>query len=205
MIAQASPALARQLDVLSRRAHAFHRFAHHPLCAAYRGEVFRLGRRFSLCRGCTLVAFGAAIGLFAGIFTPVLPRSVLGVAAVLAIPLAYAVARRRSRAASKKLATRAVPALVASFLLVLGVRSWDRTGFAVAVGSAALAALATVLYRRRGPDRRPCLACPESLGKDTCSGFRAIVRREAAFARLASHLLAKEGAARSATADPHPR
>jgi hypothetical protein len=34
---------ARDLDRLAKRAHRFHRFAHHPLCAAYAGETLRVG------------------------------------------------------------------------------------------------------------------------------------------------------------------
>ena len=35
------PQLARRLDRLSVAAHRFHRWAHHPLCTEYEGEVLR--------------------------------------------------------------------------------------------------------------------------------------------------------------------
>ncbi len=35
------PAVARRVDRLALRAHAFHRWAHHPLCAWYAAEVIR--------------------------------------------------------------------------------------------------------------------------------------------------------------------
>ena len=60
------PALAHRLDRLARRAHAFHRHAHHPLCRRYRGEVVALGRRTRLCLGCTLAAAGLLLGLVLG-------------------------------------------------------------------------------------------------------------------------------------------
>jgi hypothetical protein len=58
--------LARRIDRLARRAHAFHRFAHHPLCEPYRGEVLRVGRRGRLCKGCTFLAAGLLAGALAG-------------------------------------------------------------------------------------------------------------------------------------------
>ncbi|HET8714991.1 MAG TPA: hypothetical protein VFM16_04150, partial [Holophagaceae bacterium] len=62
MIPRTPPALRRRLDRLARRAHAFHRFAHHPLCAEYAGERLRVGK-VHLCRGCTLLGAGLLAGL----------------------------------------------------------------------------------------------------------------------------------------------
>jgi hypothetical protein len=58
----------------------------------------------------------------------------------------------------------------------------------LAVGAAALA---LARYRRRGPDRSACLACPERALPVTCSGLRPIARREAAFRRAAARLLSR--------------
>jgi hypothetical protein len=46
--------LAKQLDRLSRRAHRFHRFAHHPLCGAYAAELVPLGRKARSGCGCRM-------------------------------------------------------------------------------------------------------------------------------------------------------
>src|SRR6478735_5996516 len=57
----------RAIDRLARHAHAFHRFAHHPLCQRYAGELIPLGRRSRLCRGCASAALGLAVGLLAAL------------------------------------------------------------------------------------------------------------------------------------------
>ncbi|MFL5271282.1 MAG: hypothetical protein ACJ79E_04370, partial [Anaeromyxobacteraceae bacterium] len=75
-----SPALARRLDRLARQAHRFHRFAHHPLCDAYAGEVLRVPRRTVVCRGCALAAAGVVAGAAAGLFASArLPLAALAV------------------------------------------------------------------------------------------------------------------------------
>src|SRR3990172_5780311 len=74
-VSHVPPALARRLDRLARRAHAFHRFAHHPLCPAYASEVILLGRRTRLSRGCALAAAGTAAGALAAFAAPVPPPS----------------------------------------------------------------------------------------------------------------------------------
>ncbi|HVZ35160.1 MAG TPA: hypothetical protein VG963_22190, partial [Polyangiaceae bacterium] len=66
MSALISPALARRIDRLAVRAHRFHRWAHHPLCASYAGETLRLGRKTIVCRGCALVAGGLIVGVLLG-------------------------------------------------------------------------------------------------------------------------------------------
>jgi hypothetical protein len=48
-----------------------------------------------------------------------------------------------------------------------------------------------LLYRRRGPDRRPCAACPEQT-RQPCSGLLPILRAERAFIRRAQHLIDAE-------------
>src|SRR5258706_14473890 len=57
---------AIKLDRLSRGAHRFHRFAHHPLCDRYAGEVVRFGR-VRLCRGCTFAVIGGLAGGVVGL------------------------------------------------------------------------------------------------------------------------------------------
>src|SRR4051794_30590046 len=57
-----SGATARGIDRLARRAHAFPRFAPHPLCARYAPELVPLGGRRRVCRGCLAVALGAPCG-----------------------------------------------------------------------------------------------------------------------------------------------
>src|SRR5258706_5788932 len=60
---------AKQLDRLSRGAHRLHRFAHHPLCERYAGEVVRIGPRVRLCRGCTYAIAGGLAGGCVGLAT----------------------------------------------------------------------------------------------------------------------------------------
>src|SRR5947207_14201496 len=76
------PALARRIDRLATRAHRFHRFAHHPLCDEYAGEVIRVGRHMRLCRGCTFAIAGGLAGGVVGL----LARSL--VAAAVSAPAA---------------------------------------------------------------------------------------------------------------------
>ncbi len=184
------PALARQLDRLARRAHSFHRFAHHPLCAPYAGEVFRLGRRTRVCRGCALVALGAALGALAGAAGPRLPGALLGAALAVAGPLGVATTRSARR--SSKLLTRALPAACAGAVAAAGLRAGGGLGFAVAGGVVAVSVVAARAYRQRGPDREPCRRCPERGAPSLCSGFRPLARREAAFGRLAGRWIAAD-------------
>src|SRR5579859_1379561 len=58
--------LARRIDRLAWFAHAFHRFAHHPLCDRYQEELIPLGRRTRVCRGCSLALLGVLVGAGAG-------------------------------------------------------------------------------------------------------------------------------------------
>jgi hypothetical protein len=189
-VSHVTPALAQRLDRLARRAHAFHRFAHHPLCPAYASEVILLGRRTRLCRGCALAAAGTVTGALVAFAAPVPPVSGLAIALALAVPAALAAVRRRTAGArASKLLTRAAPLALAAGLATLGMRSHSAGGAAIAAGAAAIALAATAAYRRRRPDRSPCLACPERAAPRVCSGLRRVARREAAFAKLAGRLL----------------
>ena len=174
-----SPAIADRIDRLSRGAHAFHRFAHHPLCREYASEVFLIGRRFRLCRGCTL----AAVGALAGVAFALWADSSWIVAAATAPP-ALVLASPRMRAAGK-IATRLLPAGLCAFSIAAGARTGTVAGAGVCVFVFSAVALCVALYRRRGPHRGPCLACPERARPEPCRGFAPIVRRERAFERLA--------------------
>ncbi len=148
--------------------------------------MFRLGRRFRLCRGCTLAALGALSGLAGGIALPILPApAILALAALGMLSSLLSLGRGRR----PKTLTRGLPTALLGFLLLQALRGGGTVRWGVAAGAAA-AALGTVLaYRRRGPDRSPCATCPESAASGTCRGFRAIRTRERAFARLASRWL----------------
>ncbi len=180
--------LARRIDRLARRAHAFHRFAHHPLCAAYGGETLRMGRRTRLCLGCTLSWTGAAAGTAAGAVFPQPSARALaaafGVWSLLSLGWMAARVRGRGRQASKW-QSRFLPLAAAGALLALGVRRGSASGAAAALGVAGLVALALWVYRQSGPDRSACAACPEHGRAHACSGLRPIVQRERAFQRLA--------------------
>jgi hypothetical protein len=186
------PAVARRLDRLARQAHRFHRFAHHPLCEAYAGEVLRLPRRTVVCRGCALAAAGAVAGAATGFWlAPRVPLAALAILASLAVASAVVSARPRGGRARSKLLARAVPAALVALTAGHALRAPDTASLLAAVAALSAGALATLAYRRRGPDRGPCTTCPERTHPATCSGYRRIVRRERAFARVAARLLSR--------------
>lgn len=174
MSLQALPrSLAQRIDKLAWRAHAFHRFAHHPLCDSYRSEVFRVGRRLRVCKGCSLLAMGFALGVLGGAI--VRPSSATGVIAwALALTLGLTSLRHRL----PKLLTRLTPGLG------LGLALW--AGWLCALLSLTTVAACCVLYRRRGVERSRCEPCHER-DRKPCSGFVLIMRRERAFQRKADH------------------
>jgi hypothetical protein len=177
--------LARKLDRLAWAAHAFHRYAHHPLCDEYRGEVIRLGRRGRVCRGCAFVATGTGIGLAAGfLLAPALPA--VGMFALCAL-FAMNVLGRGGRPG--KWRTRLLPALGLALVAGAGLRAASPAGAAAAGIAVAIYARIALAYRRRGPDRMPCVTCPERLLPVPCRGMRPIVRRERAFQRIAGRMI----------------
>lgn len=189
--------LARKIDRLARAAHRFHRFAHHPLCDRYAGEVVRFGRRTRLCRGCVYAAIGGAIGLGAGAsigFAASATSALLAAgAATLAAAAILALTTLRSRVRYSKLATRLAPALLFACAFAAGAASRTALGIAAALAAAATVALLRTLYGKRGADRTPCAACPER-ALSPCSGFQRIVQRERAFQRVATRLMRSDAA-----------
>jgi hypothetical protein len=199
------PALARRIDRLARRAHSFHRWAHHPLCSRYAPEVVRLGHRTRACLGCSLAAAGVLAGGALGLALPLAPWPWLAAAALLllaAVPLAIPSGRRAPaapaapRSPARKLATRLAPGLLAGALLLQGLSAPASPRLGAAALAAAALAWATVRYRRQGPDRSACLGCPEAPPGSRCSGFAPIVRRERAMERLAGRWIAASGTGR---------
>ncbi len=182
---------ARKLDRLSVRAHRFHRFAHHPLCDRYAGEVVRFGR-VRLCRGCTFALAGGVIGGGAGL---ALGGSIaIGVAAIATATLVLvATLYRRARVA--KLVTRFVPAALFTLAITCGVLETSLAGAMVAAFAAAAVVGLRMLYGRRGADRSPCTSCPER-ELSPCSGFAPIVLRERAFQRVAARYLSDQAQSR---------
>jgi hypothetical protein len=186
--------LAHRIDRLSRHAHAFHRFAHHPLCGRYEGELVRLGagsRGTRACLGCTLALSGTAVGLVAGLFLPV-PGAL---AAVLAAVVGVLWPGFQGKAR-----TRLLPAALLAAAFGAGLRAPQGlvvSGVALACGLALLWA-----YRRRGPDREACRTCPELSTTVPCSGVQPILHREAAFRRLTVRWL---DAAPAVSASPSSR
>lgn len=176
-----SRATARAVDRLSRRAHAFHRFAHHPLCDRYASELVTLGRRQRLCRGCLAVALGAPLGAAVALLTSVSSMTLYG-----AIALGAALFAASLRVRVPKFLGRFVPAAclgagVASALTCPHSLAWLLALACVGAGFA--------LYRQRGPSRSACATCPERSRATPCSGFLPIVRRERAFRRVAERLI----------------
>ena len=179
--------VARRIDRLARRAHRWHRHAHHPLCAAYAGELVRLGRRTRVCRGCAFAFGGALLGAGVG-----LAGSSLGLervpwwAALAAVPLAVFAAGVHAR---HKALTRGVPALALAGVFALGLSRGGLPGLVLAFSAGFAAVWGWSAYRRRGPNRSPCAGCPEGPPQARCSGFARIVRSERAFQRLANRWL----------------
>ena len=174
----------RAIDRLARRAHAFHRFAHHPLCERYSGELIPLGRRARLCRGCASAALGSLAGLLAALacqpaFSLLLGSSVLGLG-LLTSGLALRLPKWLGRAAATA---------CFGFACISGLRHGHGAPLLLALGILASSAGFLALYRKRGPHRGPCQQCPERLLPSPCSGLAPIVRRERAFRRLAQRWL----------------
>lgn len=183
--------LARRIDRLAGRAHWFHRFAHHPLCERYRGEVVRIGRRTRLCRGCVMSAIGVSLGGALGFLLAPPPLWTLAIAAAATLLLVPSLLRPRAPRGSRvpKLITRLVPTFV--WLGSLGAALRAPSVVALA-GTLALIGGAALLYRRRGPDRSPCATCPER-DHQPCSGFAPLLLRERAFQRLSNKWLRGAG------------
>jgi hypothetical protein len=195
--------LARRIDRLARRAHRFHRYAHHPLCAQYQGELVSIGRRGRVCRGCAFGLLGATIGVVLGgsippsfllAARPQLSVGVCGVALLSGCALLGSLRMPASPAPvgprMSKLITRFGPASALAGVFVLGVRIGGLAGFGGAAACLTAVVSAWLLYRHRGPDRSACPRCPERSAVIVCSGFAPIVRRERAFARVARRMLA---------------
>lgn len=174
--------VAKHIERLARRAHAFHRFAHHPLCSDYAGELIALGGRRRVCRGCSFALLGLVLGALTGLALPV----ALGQAtSIAALALATTVTRQRR----SKLWTRAWPAAGTGYALACCALRHDLAALACALAVIAACAALWGAYRARGPDRSPCLRCPERTQHVPCSGFRDIVRAERAFVRRSQRLL----------------
>jgi len=171
---------ARAIDRLARSAHAFHRFAHHPLCTRYASELIPLGRRARLCRGCASAALGSGLGVLAA-FSCEPSLSLAFAASALGLGLLLSSLRLRL----PKWLGRACAAASLGFACVSGLRRAEGALLALAVGALIASSALLALYRRRGPNRAACRACPERLLSTPCSGLKPIVRRERAFRRLA--------------------
>lgn len=175
--------LARRIDRLAGRAHAFHRFAHHPLCGAYRREVLIIGKIW-VCKGCAFAALGLIAGSIAGAALPVMESGILLLAVLFGCAGFGVLLVRRFG----KVATRLFPAATLGFLVIQGLLRFDVAGGIVVGLGLGFLALAIARYRHRGPWRGACEACLEREQRP-CSGFRRQVRRERAFQRRVGRLL----------------
>ncbi len=192
--------LARQIERLARRAHAFHRFAHHPLCDRYAGELIRVGRRRRICRGCAFVLAGAIVGTAVAALVPesVLNATLAGLVAALSAVSAAMSVSRQPLFPRGKLYTRALPSFGFGFAIFSCARLCDARALALLFGIFAVAFLLQARYRARGPDRSPCRDCKERSQAVPCSGFRDIVRAERAFVRRSRVYLDRAYARRAA-------
>ena len=178
------PRTVRAIDRLARNAHAFHRFAHHPLCERYRGELIPLGKRARLCRGCAASALGSVTGVLGALiwqpgFSTLLAASALGLGLLLS-SLALRLPKWLGRASTTA---------CLGFACVGGLRVAHGAPLVLSLAIVGASGAFIALYRKRGPNRGPCQQCPERLLTSPCSGLRPIVRRERAFRRLAQRWL----------------
>ena len=198
------PTLAGRIDRLARRAHAFHRYAHHPLCNQYAAELISLRGRARVCRGCSYALTGAIAGSMVGLIDS-LPSagSAVGAAGwIVAVELTRRASAQPSRdvrlglhhvklrrARASKFWTRGAPAFACSAALCACIRVHDVVSLAALALLVATLAWALRRYRVRGPNRQACVACPEARASVPCSGYREIVRAERAFRRRAQRLI----------------
>ena len=180
------------VDRLARRAHAFHRFAHHPLCGRYAGELIPLGRKTRICRGCSY----AALGLLGGASSALLLHPSLIALACSAGLGASLLLTSLTKRLPKSLG-RGLACAAAGFAGFGGLFAEHALARAFSVGLIALGGLFLWRYRQRQPNRSPCETCPERLAPTVCSGLRPIVRRERAFRRLAQRFIDQAVASRS--------
>ena len=172
-------ALARSLSKMTAAAHRFHRWAHHPLCTAYRGEVIALGHRARVCRGCAYVALGLGVGL--------------GIAAVrVSSGVAFALVGGGALLALASLRVR-LPKWLGRFAPALMLGAAAGGGAVPALAAFAVLSLAFVAYRGRAPNRAPCTSCPQRSLK-ICDGIAPIVKRERAVMRLADARIRRDQA-----------
>jgi len=178
------PRTVRAIDRLAKGAHAFHRFAHHPLCKRYAGELVPLGKRTRVCRGCACAVLGSVTGSLAALCGQ--PSfSVLLVASALGLGLFSSSLARRL----PKWLGRAAPAACLALAGVGGLRAAHGAALLLALGILLASAAFLAVYRKRGPSRSPCVTCPERSLSTPCSGLKPIVQRERAFRRLAQRWL----------------
>jgi len=188
-MSRVSPSLARRIDRLARHAHAFHRFAHHPLCMPYAGELVALGARRRVCRGCLAVVLGFIIGSSIGLSLPPHPR-----AEYLLGGLAALVGLTSLRLRLGKFVARFLPSMLGSMALAAALHRacvGDNGGLLTLTAGLLIGTCCFVAYRLRGPNRAACTRCPERL-KTPCSGLMPIVRRERAFQRLSQRWIDAE-------------
>lgn len=198
----------RRIGRAQRAAHAFHWFAHHPLCEEYGDDVVRFGGRMRVCKGCFMFAVGMMLGAIAGIGFRIseigsrtshigsrisdigssalglsnvglsnvgfsaLGSSVLGLSALAIFAYSLLTPRRLP-----KTLTRLLPAFLGTFAVIL------------APFLLICVPLAILLYRRRGPNRSPCLTCPERAQATPCRGYKPIADAERAFIRLSHRII----------------
>jgi len=174
----------RAIDRLARSAHAFHRFAHHPLCQRYSAELIPLGKRARVCRGCVCSALGSGAGLvmalsFRPAFSALLAATALGLGLLLT-----SLGLRLPKWLGRSAATACL-----GFACLSGLRTAHGAPLFLALGILLSSVAFVALYRMRGPNRSPCTTCPERSLAKPCAGLRPIVRRERAFRRLAQRWL----------------
>ncbi len=124
--------------------------------------------------------------MLAGLVLPSPPPAALAAATALFTALSFATLGAPARPDRRsKLLTRFAPAALGGATLSGGLGAHRVAGACCALVAIAAALVTARAYRRRGPDRSPCAACPDRTGPRICPGFLPMARREAAFRRLA--------------------
>jgi len=146
-------------------------WAHKPLCQRFRRDVLRLGR-VHVCRSCTMVYAGAALGaVLCGVFrqplwdvAPALWAAMAGITLVFSFPLWYKRWPRPMRDLLRAMLGGTIA--LCGYLLLSG--AWLPGLVGTAVLAASWQAYRGVRERFR---RQACAGCPELRDGEICPGF----------------------------------
>ena len=146
------------------------RFAHKPLCDRLGSRVLRVGH-VHLCRGCSLLYIGVAIGFALALLVEITPAARFVLAYGVAVPAflaSWPSWYARLPGAAKDLSRLAVGAAVVWLCSFLW---WGPWWLGLANVAALVFARQFYVAQRRRRLRRACDGCPELGAGEICSGF----------------------------------